>query len=70
MSPRREHEATRQNRHATFHIAGCYCQNDLLLFVYGSIDLKSVQDQKSFHCRMTDTFVAVNERMILNQGKA
>ena len=41
-------------------------QYDLFLFVDGSIDLKSIQNQKSFHCGMTDTFVAVNERMILN----
>jgi hypothetical protein len=45
-------------------------KNDLLLFVNGSLDFVSVQNQKSFHHRVSDPLVAVNERMIPDQREA
>jgi len=50
--------------------AGRYLQNEAFLLVNLRFDFPSVQDQKHFHCCVTDSFVSVDKRMIANQSKS
>lgn len=44
-------------------------ENELFLLFYRSFDLEAVQHQEDFHGRMADSFVAINERVILDQRR-
>jgi len=44
-------------------------QHDLLLRIRGGIDFAAVEDQESLHGGMPDAFVAIDERVALNQGQ-
>ena len=53
----------------TFHLSCRQLQNDPLLLVNRGSNLLTVQYKKRFHCEVTDTLVAVNERMILRKAE-
>jgi hypothetical protein len=44
-------------------------QDDPLAIVRVGVQLRSVQNKEYLHGRMSDPFIAINERMILNQGE-
>ncbi len=45
-------------------------QNKLLLLIHASLNFKAVEEKRHFHCGVTDAFVTVHERVILNEQES
>jgi len=53
----------------SIHLSGCYSKHDFLLFIHGRLYLKAVQDEEDFHRRVARALVAVQKRVIVDEGK-
>jgi len=51
----------------TTQLARCKSNNDALLFINSSDELLTVEDQEHFHRQMTNSLVAIEERMVAYQ---
>jgi len=51
----------------TLELPGCKLEHELLLIIHSGTEFMPVHEQKYLHFRMTNSFVAVNKRMIQDQ---
>ena len=52
------------------HIPGCHLKDHLFLLAYWSLDLKTIENQKDLHCRVSRSLVTIHEWVILYQRVA